>query len=530
LYEKVAGLARVKVGQEAMSRGDFKIYTTIDRKAQLEAEEALAAQLKAIEEVPGYDHVLYRDHESGEEGMPDYLQGAVLMADSRSGAVRAYVGGRDYSDSQFDFIELGRRPLGTAFLPFIYSAALDNGWHPSSTVEDSPMDNRSMMVGGREGILGEWGMEVANPRYEGRITSRRALAESKIAASVRLGREVGLETVVEHARGFGFDFNEAKLLNRVFLGSEAVSLREAVLAYSAFSQGGRMPSTLRFIERIENGAGEPVYEARNAAGEARPVPGLDGAGAFQVHSMLQDTLRTGNLRNEEARPGTDAFPGVVKTGTTNTFSDGWCLGYNGTVSLGIWVGFAQGGDEPIHDGAFGKSLAYPAWARVMSESESLFGSMEVPVPDSVELVGVCERSGLLATPRYCYDRVETPEGERNYRTVYREYLRKDRENLGFCDVHGQGGVAIGEVLSNYGPDAVKSTHEETLAVTPIRPQAPALIGSDPYNSVVLSLAPGSEDGMAVMLGPVFLQDFGVPGEEEATFRLPLPEKIEIDLD
>ncbi len=530
LYEKVAGLARVKVGLEAMSRGDFKIYTTIDREAQREAEEALVEQLKSIEEVSGYRHTRFDDYEGETGTVPDYLQGAVLMTDSRSGAVRAYVGGRDYSDSQFDFIEHGRRPMGTAFLPFIYSAGLASGWHPSTTVDDSPMDNRAVMVGGREGILGEWGMEVVNPRYEGRITSRRALSESKIAASVRLGREVGLEKVIEHARGFGVDFKDAKLLNRVFLGSEASSLREAVLAYSAFSQGGRMPATLRFIERIENGAGETIYGGRDGAEETRPVSGLDGAGAFQVHSMLRDVLRTGNLRNEEAKPGTDTFPGVAKTGTTNTFSDGWSLGYNGTVSLGIWVGFAQGGKAPIYDGAFGKKLTYPAWARVMSAAESLFPGLEVPVPDSLELVGICERSGLLATPRYCYDRVETPEGERNYRTVYREYLRKDRPKLGFCDVHGQGGVAIDEVLSSYGPDAVKSTHEETLAVTPIRPQAPALIGSDPYKSVVLSLAPGSEDGMAVMQGPVFLQDFGVPGEEEATFRLPLPKKIEIGLD
>lgn len=530
LYEKVAGLARAKVGQEAMSRGDFKIYTTIDREVQREAEEVLQEQLTAIEGTPGYRHRKLEDWDGGVGEVPDYLQGAVLMADSRSGAVRAYVGGRDYADSQFDFVELGRRPLGTAFLPFIYSAALGKGWHPSTTVEDSPMDNRSVMVGGREGILGEWGMEVNSPRYEGRITSRRSLSESKIAASVRLGREVGLEEVIEHAKGFGLDFKDAKLLNRVFLGSEAASLREAVLAYSAFSQGGRMPTTLRFIERIENGAGETIYDGGQGVVPPREVPGLDGAAAYQMHSMLRDTLQTGNLRNEASAVGGEQFPGVAKTGTTNTFSDGWSLGYNGTVSVGVWVGFAQGGKDPILEGAFGKELAYPAWARVMSVGGGLFPGAEVPVPDTLELVGICKRSGLLATPRYCYDRVETPEGERNYPTVYREYLRKDRAQLGICDVHGQGPVPIEEVLLNYGPDAVKTTQNETLAVTPIRPQAPALLGSDPYNSVVLSLAPASEDGLTVMQGPVFLQDFGVPGEEEPTFRLPKPEKIEIGLD
>ena len=530
VYEKIAGLARVKVGLEAMSRGGFKIYTTIDRDAQRQAEEAVRKQLAAIEQESGYRHALYRDHQSETGKVPDYLQGAMLMIDSRTGAVRAHVGGRDYNHSQFDFVELGRRPLGTAFLPFIYSAGLQHGWHPSTTVEDSPMDNRAVMVGGREGILGEWGMEVPNPRYAGRITSRRALSQSKIAASVRLGREVGLERVVEHARGFGFDFKDSELLNRVLLGSEAASLRESVLAYSAFSQGGKMPKTLLYIERIENAEGEVIFDQAPSAGEVLPVAGLDAAGAYQIHSMLRDTLGSGNLSGEPLRPAAGEFKGFAKTGTTNTFSDGWCLGSNGTVSLGIWVGFAQGGKAPIYEGAFGRKLTYPAWAEVMSMAGGVYPGADVPVPDSLELVGVCERSGLLATPRYCYDKVETDAGERNFRTVYKEYFRKDRKTLGFCDVHGQGGVAIDEVLSSYGPDAPTSNQQETLAVNPIRPKAPALIGSDPYNSVVLSLAPGSEDGMAVMLGPVFLQDFGIPGEEEATFHLPRPAKLEIGMD
>lgn len=531
LYEKVAGLARLKAGTEAMSRGGFKIYTTIDRRAQEEAHEALRQQLDKVELVQGYGHPLYKDHQKTEGEAPKYLQGAALMIDSRNGEVLAYVGGRDYGHSQYDFIESGRRPLGTAFLPFIYSAALMQGWHPSTTVDDSQMDNRAVMVGGREGILGEWGMESRTPKYEGRISSRRALAASKIAASVRLGRTIGLERVVEHARTFGFDFKDAELLNRVFLGSEPASLRELVLAYTSFSQGGKVPRRLRYIERIENENQDIVYEAPRDGEKQRALDGLDEAGAYQMHSMLQDTLRTGNLAGETLRPDGEGFFGAVKTGTTNDFSDGWCVGYNGAVSLGMWVGFLEGGQGAIYEDAFGRELAYPAWARVMTLANAVLPGSELQAPDSLELVSLCERSGLLATPRYCYDPSETRDGEATFRrTVYRDWLRKDRPQVGYCDVHGQGGLSIDEVLASYGPDRGPTSDENLLAVSPIRPKAPALIGSDPYNSVVLSLAPATEDEVMIMRPPVFLLDYGVPGEEEATLRLPRPEKLEIGVD
>ncbi|NNM28111.1 MAG: penicillin-binding protein, partial [Akkermansiaceae bacterium] len=191
LYEKVAGIARDRVGLEAMSRGGFKIYTTIDSEVQERAQESLTSHLARIESTGGYGHPLHGDYNKASGKPPAYLQGGVLMVDSATGAVLAHVGGRDFVHSQFDIVESGRRPLGTAFLPVIYTAALENDWHPSTAVRDEPMDNRAVMIGGREGILGEWGMEIAQPRYEGRITCRRALAASKIAASVRLGKDLG---------------------------------------------------------------------------------------------------------------------------------------------------------------------------------------------------------------------------------------------------------------------------------------------------------------------------------------------------
>lgn len=531
LYERVAGSAREKVGLEAMSRGDFKIYTTIDRDVQRSAEAALTAQLDAIEQIAGYAHPTHAGYQHKEGEVPPYLQGALLMIDSATGGVLAHVGGRDYVHTQYDFIESGRRPLGTAFLPFLYASAFGRGWNPGSSLGDDPMDNRAVMVGGREGILGEWGMETMSPRYEGRITARRSLASSKIAASVRLGREVGLENVVAQAREFGFDFTDTKLLNRVYLGSEPESLRDGVLAYSALSQGGLKPAGLRYIDRIENERGEIVYQASRAGEQLRPVPGCDAATAYQVHSILQDTVRTGNLAGEEQDLVGDPFPGGVKTGTTNNFSDGWCFGYNGAVSLGMWVGFLEGGRDSIYPDAFGRRLTYPAWAQVMNTAAATHPAKEIPVPDSLKIVSLCKSSGLLAT-RYCYDTIEDPERGATFRsTIYKEFVRKGGRVVGYCDVHGEGGVAVEQVLKAYGPGSGEASIEERLSVSPIRPMAPALIGNDPYASVILSLAPGQESGGGYMdAGPVFMLENNVRGEEEAMLKLPRPKKIEIEVD
>ena len=135
------------------------------------------------------------------------------MVDHETGEVLAHVGGRDYAQVPYDFIEAGKRSLGTAFFPFIYTAGLQAGLTPSTILEDEPMDNRSVMVGGREGILGEWGMEVGSPGYARKpITAREALEQSKIAATVRFVDQVGLQKVVDTACSFGFPLQKAELL------------------------------------------------------------------------------------------------------------------------------------------------------------------------------------------------------------------------------------------------------------------------------------------------------------------------------
>ncbi|MBJ06633.1 MAG: hypothetical protein CMO40_05870 [Verrucomicrobiaceae bacterium] len=528
LYEIVDDIALEKVGIEAMSRGGFKIYTTIDRDLQEQAERSLEEHLTRIEAREGYEHSRHGDFSSAPGRVPPYLQGAALMIDSENGNVLAYVGGRDYAHSQYDFIQLGRRPLGTAFLPMVYAAALESGRHPCTTVEDEAMDARAVAVGAPEGILGEWGMEVVRPNYEGRITSKRALSMSKLAATVRLGRELSLESVAEQARAFGLSVDEGELLTRMLLGYDSVSLKETVRAYSALSRKGILPGDLRYIERIENADGEVVYRAP-APRKSGAEPACDEITAYQIHGMLQESLKGGNLAEDASTLKRQPFTGVVKTGTTHDFADGWCVGYNGAVTLGVWVGFHQG-KKAIHQNAFGRKLAFRPWSEVMNAAESSYPGVEMERPQGLSLAKICGESGLLAT-RYCYELVQDPNRGRSYRyTGLSEMLRANRSKLGLCDTHGKGGIGTDEVLERYGPLAVESGDQRHLPVAPIVPTSSGLVGEDPYNSELISLDEAGGELSIFVRGPSLLLETEVRGDSEEGVLLHRPAKIEIKTD
>ncbi len=328
LYERIADGVAKSLGVDALAAGGYTIHTTISAEAQNAAEKALVVSLAEAETHPGYTRPKYSDYKRSENGEdPEYLQGAVFMADHATGEVLVHVGGRDYADAPFDFIEMGRRPLGTAFFPFLYSAALANKHSPASTLEDEPMDNRAVMVGGREGILGEWGMEVPSPKYEGMINLRRAFAHSKIAATVRLGGEIGIQSILDAAVEFGFAMKDSKPLPRVSVGWEPVSLKEAVTAMATFPLGGRRgPVKFSYIDRIENSVGRVVYRRAPTANPSGRL--LDAAVAWQVHSMMTGGMTDGNARGLAGKLVEKPISGAGKGGTTHDFADTWFLGYN----------------------------------------------------------------------------------------------------------------------------------------------------------------------------------------------------------
>ena len=531
LYDKVVDLTREVVGDDAMSRGGFSIYTTVDKDVQASARKNLREQLLSIEQTEGYKHPLYSQHTKDDPDAkpeaPKYLQGAVLVTDSSTGAVIAHVGGREFLHSQYDFIESGRRPIGTAFLPVVYAAAFERGRSPATILTDLPIDAREVALGGSEGILGEWGPEIMDPIYEGEVTCRQALRDSKVAASARLGIDVGVATVAKQANDFGLPLESGEMLARLLLGWEQNSLWQVNRMYSAFARNGKAPKSPYYIERIVNAEGEEVYRAPRSKSEVMDMCG--SATAFQVHSILSDTLKNGNLA-EKAGNVVEADLTAVKTGTNYNFSDSWTAGYNGKVTCGVWVGFLEG-RKPIYDFAFAKDLAFPIWANTMNTVANELPGERIKMPSTLTQVALCDRSGRKVT-RYCYDSVFDPElGASLASTSYPEYLRVGEAAVGLCPIHGDGGVPPS---NNFAPDT-NEMRQRRLSETPIPVLASALVGSDPYSSKTPSAVKeedleeaeeGEEQAEKVSFAPKETRR----GEREATIRLRPPPRIQISDD
>lgn len=516
LYELIARKVADAVGEDALVSGGFKIYTSILLEAQEAAQQVLKDSLRKAEQHPGYAHPKYGS------GSKDFLQGAVLMVDHETGGVLAHVGGRDYSEVQYDFIELGKKPPGTTFLPFVYAAGFEHGLSPATIVEDEQMDNRSVMIGGLEGVPGEWGMESRNPVYEGEITARTALEQSKIAASVRFSEKAGLNNVIGTAVDVGLSYRDVEVLPRVVVGFEPVSLKNLVRAYSVFPRAGKLDTEeFHYIEKVVSAAGNTVYRKKVSYTRGKQV--ISPATAWQVHSCLAGTLYRGSakgvLDNMLERP----FQGGGKGGSTYDYSDSWFVGYNGRVTCGVWTGFLKT-SGPIYPAAFSRDLAMPVWQAAMNAATSFSEGVGLKAPEGVHEVQICTKSGQRAT-QFCF---AYSEDETTGQVVSRpcsvmEYMRKDAQKIPYCSLHS------GASSEGMGPDLINSSMP-VLDVFPIQPKEPVVIGEDPYHAESPAFADGLEGAGGYRRSSANIFDSIMLGDSEETIDLPKPTRLRIEVE
>ena len=523
LYERIANAVRSRLGEDALTEGGFKIYTTIDLDVQQAIERSLLRQLSIAESHELYEQPLYDSYRK-RDGKPNYLQGAGYMIDNESGSVLAYIGGRDFTHSQYDFVESGSKPSGTAFFPFIYTAALENGMSPVTRLIDRPMDNRAVMVDGREGILGEWGMETLQPKYEGDISMRRAMEVSKIAASVRLGKEVGLARVMETARKFGLSLPETKLLARMLVGADDVSLPEMVNAYATFARVGYAPKSAYFIDRVVGPKGIIRYKAIDTGsdGDKRVI---SRETAYIMNSMLQSSLTEGTGKSGIAELVSD--PSLAgKTGTSYDFADNWFIGYNSRVTCGLWMGFVHGSRKAIYTGAFSRETLLPVWVKAMNAALPDFSGREMTQPNSVSRLEVCSVTGLRAT-RYCqkYQRNVLTGAESYQSTTVEELFTAESKPTGYCDEHG---VVDPAIVKQDDFDSDKKQVSRSLVI-PIQPKQPLLLGGDPYGTEQPDFAPREQQ--SAYQNSVMMNFDQLDFEDRAAgIVLDRPQRIEISED
>lgn len=524
VYEMIAAEARTLIGEDAFAKGGFTIRTTILKAAQDAAQKALQSTLAQVEARPDYVHPRYADYKTSSLP-PAYLQGSVLLMDHETGEVLAYVGGRDYAHSQYNFIEEGKKPLGTAFFPFVVAAGFANGLTPATNVEDERMDNRMIMVGGREGVLAEWGAETTRPTYEGIIPVRKALEDSKISAMVRFGTQVGLEKVADTSNRFGLPIPESEKLPRMLVGWEPVTMLQAVSAIGTFARAGKTGAqTPVYVERIEDSTGHAVMQ-RVPKEPARSLA-VDEATAFQVHTMLQGTISRGNL-HEATADLPPLFQGGLKTGTLHDFSGCWSLGYSNRVSCGVWCGFLQGSANSIYEGAFGKDIALPIWKEVIKALPAEYIQGEVRKPSSIVDVFVCRVSGQRAS-QYCYETIQdaTTGLPKLKDARINEFFRSGTERIPTCPEHA-GGMPQ---MANQQRDNQELAALDSI---PVRAKEPLLLGKDPYQAEIPK--GGNRDDDEAEEGAFFRSmqsglDALDLGDEQAKLPLGKPGKLEIEVE
>ncbi|AMN51183.1 penicillin-binding protein [Labrenzia sp. CP4] len=334
---------------------DIVVDTTIDPKMQRAAEQALRSALKENREKYGVS------------------QGAVVTLDT-AGAVKALVGGADYSKSQFNRAAYAKRQPGSSFKPFVYLAALENGLSPQTIRQDQPVR------------FGNWSPQNYSKDYYGPVTLTRALSLSLNTVAAQLTYEVGAGTVADTAKRLGVT-SEMKNNLSIALGTSEVTPLEIAGAYVPFSNGGYgvLPHVIRRIKTVD---GKTLY-SRSGDGRGRVI---DRRLVGEMNMMMSETLVTGTGRKARLESGR---PAGGKTGTSQDFRDAWFIGYTGNLTTAVW--FGNDDNSPTRK-ASGGGLPATVWKEVMDASHEGLPVADLPgVPDVPATVSAPRKPGPVET-------------------------------------------------------------------------------------------------------------------------------------
>ncbi len=286
-------------------------------------------------------------------------QGALVAIDNETGAIRAMVGGRDFNLSKFNRATQALRQVGSAFKPFVYTAAVDNGSNPEDTILDAPVTFQS--------ASGAYTPHNYDEKFEGTITLRRALAQSRNIPALKLADKVGIETVIDYAHRFGITSNIPDYLP-IALGAAEVTPLEQTSAFSVFpSDGVRLVP--HYITKVTD------YEGRVLEEDFAEVKDVISARTARIMtSMLQGVVQHGTA----IAASTMKYPLAGKTGTTNDFTDAWFIGFSPSTTCGVWIGYDE--KKTLGSRETGARAALPIWMEFMKTALAGKGPAEFQPP------------------------------------------------------------------------------------------------------------------------------------------------------
>ncbi|MEX5746824.1 penicillin-binding protein 1A [Massilia sp. X63] len=297
---------------------------------------------------------------------------AFVALDAQTGLVRAMVGGFDYQLQKLNHVTQAWRQPGSSIKPFVYSAALERGFFPGTTILDEPLDFSG------EKAYANWSPRNDDNLFEGPVTIRHALTHSRNVPTVRMLRALDVDYAREHLRRFGFDLARHPSNLTLALGTGSVTPLQLAGAYAVLANGGyRVEPALGML--IQDRDGKVLFES----GKPRPLQEgarvLDARNAFILDSMLRDVARVGTGAQASRLLGRTDLAG--KTGTTSNAIDGWFAGYGGNVVAVSWMGY----DEPRSLGGreFGSTLALPVWVDYMRVALAKLPQRERALPEGL---------------------------------------------------------------------------------------------------------------------------------------------------
>ena len=357
-------------GKEFVHFGGLKIFTTLDTRYQKFAFKSARNHLEALE-----DKIV-------KEPSDGPLQAALVAVEYNSGAVRAMLGGKDYSYSQFNRAVSNNRMPGSSFKPFVYFTAMKElGYSPSSVVVDEPFE---LDIPGSE----PWSPQNFDKEFAGNIILKKALMKSINVISAKLINEVGVEKVIRTARQFGIKSSLGKNPS-LALGTSGLSPYEVASAYSVIANLG-IYNEPYLIQHIEDFQGNRLYE-NYYHGVQQFLPDS----LYPLLNMMQGVVEGGTGRI--VRRMGFRHPAGGKTGTTNDFKDAWFNGFTKDISTSVWVGFDNNKPMKVKSGKglTGASAAAPIWVYFMQKALEGKSMVKFPVPEKIKFATVDVQTGAF---------------------------------------------------------------------------------------------------------------------------------------
>ena len=365
LAKQLAG----KYSPDDLHKRDYRIFTTLDFDMQQAAEESVADGLARIDKI--------RSKKAGKQA-----QACLIAVEPSTGFVRAFVGGRSYSGSQFDRLTQAMRQPGSSFKPFVYAAALESFFQkgsemysPATLVNDEPW---SLPV-----TNAVWAPRNYDGRYHGVVSMRNALANSMNIATARMGEEVGLEKIASLSSTLGFQHIQP--YPSLALGAFETSPWQLIQAYTVFANGGNKLE-LSTIKKITTSQGTVL-----AQNYPRSTRVLHPQTAYIITDMLKSVIASGTGVSVRRWGFTQVMAG--KTGTTNDFRDAWFIGYTPDLICLVWVGY----DDNTSLNMNGAQAALPIWAAFMKKAIKHLPIRDFAVPSGIVTRMIDPATGKLAS-------------------------------------------------------------------------------------------------------------------------------------